>query len=139
MEFVTIGKRDCLGKSLAQIQFYLFLTGILHQFKFRSPLENLESVSLTPNYGFTLSPQPFKVIAAERPLGKPQLLSKHVLLLFTDNHFIYFSRISIRFVELHAAICSGRIFTPSSKIKFHSNLRFERLVSEACITISTCF
>ena len=71
MEFLTIGKRDCLGKSLAQIQFYLFLTGILHQFKFRSPLKNLDSVSLTPNYGFTLSPQPFKVIAEERPLGKP--------------------------------------------------------------------
>ena len=64
------GKRDCLGKSLAQTQFYLFLTGILHQFKFKSPLENLEDVSLKPNYGFTMSTQPFEVIAEERCLGK---------------------------------------------------------------------
>ena len=67
--FACTGKRDCLGKSLAQTQFYLFLTGILHQFRFRSPLENLEEVSLEPKYGLTLSTQPFEVIAEERQKG----------------------------------------------------------------------
>ena len=62
----STGKRDCLGKALGQIQFYLFLTGILHRFQFKSPQENLEDLSLTPHYGFTMSAQPFEVIATAR-------------------------------------------------------------------------
>ena len=60
------GKRDCLGKSLAISQYYLFLTGILQQFRLRSPLENLEDLSIEPKLGFTLSPQSFEVIAEPR-------------------------------------------------------------------------
>ena len=32
--FLSIGKRDCLGKSLAKMELFLFLSALLHQFDF---------------------------------------------------------------------------------------------------------
>merc|ERR1719204_1591469 len=51
------GKRDCLGKTLAASQLFIFLSGLLADFKFRSTDEDhLEKLDLKPNVGFTLTP-----------------------------------------------------------------------------------
>ena len=60
------GKRDCLGKSLGQTQHYLFLTGILQKFNFKSTLKNLQDLSTEPRWGGTLATQPFEVIIEKR-------------------------------------------------------------------------
>ena len=55
-----IGKRECLGKSLAKNELYLFLVGLLHQFSFfpsEKGLPDLDNAIIT----ITRVPKPFYV------------------------------------------------------------------------------
>jgi len=55
-----IGKRRCLGESLAKTELFIFFTGLIEKFDIRK--EN-EDVKLITKYrpGITLSPYPFKI------------------------------------------------------------------------------
>ena len=55
-----VGKRRCLGESLAKTELFIFFTGLVHKFEIR--LANEEDVPST-NYrpGITLAPYPFKI------------------------------------------------------------------------------
>ena len=53
----STGTRKCLGHLLAQLQLFLLLGGIVH--KYRIELSGCQS--LTPEFGFILRPQPFKI------------------------------------------------------------------------------
>ena len=57
----SIGKRDCLGKSLALIEFFLFFANLMQSYKFQS-VEKIENLDLEPHVQFTQSPKPFEVI-----------------------------------------------------------------------------
>ena len=61
-----LGKRDCLGKTLAINQTYLFFSGMLQNFRFRSIEENLGNIDIEPIVGFTMMAPPFKLIVTER-------------------------------------------------------------------------
>jgi len=56
----SIGKRQCLGETLAKTELFLFFTGLVQQFKFLPEVEGVypseESV-----FGITVSPKTFKV------------------------------------------------------------------------------
>ncbi|XP_015285195.1 PREDICTED: cytochrome P450 2J2-like [Gekko japonicus] len=56
----SAGPRGCLGVSLARMELFLFFTGILRKFQVMWPDES-KAPDLTPCYGVTLSPAPFKV------------------------------------------------------------------------------
>ena len=60
-----VGKRECLGKSLAKLELYLFLAGLLHRFSFSPSKEGLPDLK-NANVGITRVPKPFKVKIAER-------------------------------------------------------------------------
>ena len=55
-----IGKRRCLGESLAKTELFIFFTGLIQKFDIKKENEN---VNLITKYrpGITLSPYPFKV------------------------------------------------------------------------------
>jgi len=61
-----IGKRDCLGQSLAKEQLFLFFTGLLQRYRFRSPLRDIKDLSIEPQLAFTLMTKPFEVILERR-------------------------------------------------------------------------
>ena len=70
----SVGKRFCLGKDLAEQEFYLFLTGLLHRFTFESPvpknqLPNIKFCQDEFNTGFVRYPPTYKVILRERSLS----------------------------------------------------------------------
>ena len=56
----SIGKRQCLGETLAKTELFLFFTGLVQQFKFLPEVEGVypteESV-----FGITVSPKTFKI------------------------------------------------------------------------------
>ena len=55
-----VGKRRCLGESLAKTELFIFFTGLIQKFKIK--LANEEDVPSTKyRPGITLSPYPFKV------------------------------------------------------------------------------
>ena len=56
----SLGVRRCPGESLAKSEIYLAITALLQNFKFSSP-QSEDAPSLEYNYGFTLTPQKFKV------------------------------------------------------------------------------
>ena len=60
------GKRDCLGQSLAKEQLFLFFTGLLQRYRFRSPLKDMKDLSIEPQLAFTLMAKPFEVILERR-------------------------------------------------------------------------
>ena len=67
----SVGKRFCLGKILAEQEFFLFLTGILHQFRFESPvskeaLPNVRFCDDDINTAFIRYPPNFQVILRPR-------------------------------------------------------------------------
>ncbi len=54
-----VGKRECPGKSLAKIEMFLFISGLLHQFSFY-PSEHHKLPGLDEaDYGVTRVPRPF--------------------------------------------------------------------------------
>jgi cytochrome P450 len=67
----SVGKRFCLGKNLAEQEFFLFLTGLLHRFQFLSPVptKQLPCISFSEdnvNTGFLRYPPSYKVILRPR-------------------------------------------------------------------------
>ena len=61
-----LGKRDCLGKSLAKEQLFLFFTGVLQRYRMRSTFEDIKHLSIEPAIGFSLTAKPFEVILDRR-------------------------------------------------------------------------
>lgn len=61
----SIGKRVCVAENLAQVEFFLFLTGILQKFDLLEspdhPLPNFK-----PKSSFVLCPQPYQLVLRER-------------------------------------------------------------------------
>ncbi|KAG4069821.1 hypothetical protein HA402_006836 [Bradysia odoriphaga] len=61
----SIGKRVCVAENLAQVEFFMFLTGILQNFDLtESPDHPLPGFK--PKSSFILSPQPYKLVMHER-------------------------------------------------------------------------
>ncbi|XP_072029315.1 cytochrome P450 2U1-like [Amphiura filiformis] len=60
-----IGRRFCLGESLAKMELFLFFTHLLHRFHFTLP-DNAPPLSFEPIMGGTNNPHPFKIRAIER-------------------------------------------------------------------------
>lgn len=59
----SIGKRVCVAEHLAQVEFFLFLTGILQNFDL---LPDHPLPSFKPKSSFVLCPQPYQLILRER-------------------------------------------------------------------------
>nr|QST15071.1 CYP370C2 protein [Diaphanosoma celebensis] len=57
----AIGKRACLGESLAKMEFYLFAAALLQKFKFKFPADQPQP-TLAPHCGGVLSPKPYEVL-----------------------------------------------------------------------------
>ena len=60
-----LGKRQCLGETLARDTIFLYLTNIFHRFQIRLA-EGSENVSLDPVISFLFVPQSFQVVLEER-------------------------------------------------------------------------
>ncbi|KAL8570718.1 hypothetical protein ACOMHN_039153 [Nucella lapillus] len=60
-----IGRRVCLGKSIAQMELFLYLATLIQHFRFLPPEEG-QLPSLEGVYGLTQSPQPYKIRAVPR-------------------------------------------------------------------------
>ena len=60
-----VGKRQCLGETLARDTTFLYFTTIFHRYSIRLADESLD-VSLEPTQGFLLAPQKFQVVMQER-------------------------------------------------------------------------
>lgn len=56
----SVGKRVCLGESLARMELFLILSALLINFSFE-PVDKKNMPSLKPRFGVTVSPVPFKV------------------------------------------------------------------------------
>ena len=61
----SIGKRQCLGETLAKTEFYLFFTGLVQQFTFLPEKDGVYPTEES-TFGITLLPKPFKVRLLER-------------------------------------------------------------------------
>jgi cytochrome P450 len=61
-----VGKRYCLGQQLAQHELFLFLTGLLQKFSFRTPLADPSLVNTEPEVGFMHTCPTYNVLLAER-------------------------------------------------------------------------
>jgi len=61
----SIGKRQCLGETLAKAELFLFFTGILQQFLIRPEVEG-ELPKEDYNNGITILPKPFKLRLCNR-------------------------------------------------------------------------
>jgi len=55
-----IGRRRCLGETLARMELYMFFTGIMSRFELKKEDESIV-LDDTPTNNFVLSPKPFKV------------------------------------------------------------------------------
>ena len=61
----SIGKRRCLGETLAKSEFFLFFTGIVQQFSLLPEIRG-ELPTEDSRNGITVLPKPFKVILKPR-------------------------------------------------------------------------
>ncbi|CAH1775272.1 unnamed protein product [Owenia fusiformis] len=61
----SLGKRMCLGESLARTELFLFFTSMLQRFHFRLP-PDLPLPSLQGKIGLTICALPYKVLAIKR-------------------------------------------------------------------------
>ncbi|XP_040283187.1 cytochrome P450 2K6-like [Bufo bufo] len=60
----SLGKRSCIGKSLAEMELFIFFTSLLQNFIFHSPPG--AELDLTPGLGFTNGPKPYTMCAVPR-------------------------------------------------------------------------
>ncbi len=61
----TVGKRSCLGESLAKNTYFLFTTALIKNFRLEA-IPNEPMPSVEPTNGFTLGYEGFKAIAVPR-------------------------------------------------------------------------
>ena len=61
----SIGRRQCLGETLAKTEFYLFFTGLVQQFTFLPEKDGVYPTEES-TFGITLLPKPFKVRLLDR-------------------------------------------------------------------------
>ncbi|XP_077988402.1 cytochrome P450 2U1-like [Glandiceps talaboti] len=61
----SAGRRVCMGEQLAKIELFLFLSSMIHQFKFSLP-QGVERPSTSGNLGLTMSPSDFEVVITSR-------------------------------------------------------------------------
>jgi cytochrome P450 len=65
--FPITGKRDCLGKSLALTELYLFFSALMQKYSFHwIDEDHLEQLVTKPKIGFIQSPPPYQVIVKKR-------------------------------------------------------------------------
>ena len=66
-EFIpfSIGRRSCLGESLARMELFLYVTSLLQRFKFQSPVSD-PSPKTDGHLGMTYSPFPFRIEVTKR-------------------------------------------------------------------------
>lgn len=62
-----VGRRMCLGDTLARMELFLFFSTLMHSFDMRLP-EGEAMPSLKGNVGVTITPQLFRVCLTPRPL-----------------------------------------------------------------------
>ncbi len=55
-----VGKRRCLGETLARIELFLFFTGLLHRFKI-DKLNPEQILEIDPVPGVVLTPKPYQI------------------------------------------------------------------------------
>ncbi len=60
----SMGKRVCLGESLARAELFLIFTTILHKFKF-APVDPNNLPTLEPSGNFTLKAQAYEFVVTE--------------------------------------------------------------------------
>jgi len=61
-----IGKRACLGESLAKMSLFLYFTTLIKNFLFETVPGHVDPSS-EPRDGLTLSPKPYNVVVTIRP------------------------------------------------------------------------
>ena len=61
----SVGKRQCLGETLAKTELFLFFTGLLQQYRFQSEREGLRPTEESVT-GVTSLPKPYKVTLTNR-------------------------------------------------------------------------
>ena len=57
-----VGKRECPGKSLAQMELFLFFANMMQRYNFQSVLNDLTLLDLKPVFGLAPVPKPFEVL-----------------------------------------------------------------------------
>ena len=61
----SVGKRQCLGETLARAELFLFFSNLLQQYKFSPEIEGVLPKEEW-SFGFTTLPKPFKVRLSHR-------------------------------------------------------------------------
>lgn len=65
-DYFSIGKRSCLGESLARTSYFLFTACLVKMFVFCSVPGSISPPSLAPLDGFTLGHRPFHAFLTKR-------------------------------------------------------------------------
>ncbi|KAH3708021.1 cytochrome P450 2H1-like [Dreissena polymorpha] len=68
-EFIAffIGKRSCVGESLARTELLLFLSSLVQRFRFESPVGEEVSMATTDGvFGLVHAPKPYRIVAVPR-------------------------------------------------------------------------
>ena len=63
-----IGKRICLGESLANVELFIFLVMMLQRFNLNMPIGHPDPDDKQYTHGFTKAPKPFFLSISERCL-----------------------------------------------------------------------
>lgn len=61
----SLGRRVCMGESLAKMELFLFFTGMLQRFTFSVP-DGAPPPTLEGDLSVTYMPKPFEVVVKER-------------------------------------------------------------------------
>ncbi|KAH3855766.1 hypothetical protein DPMN_098335 [Dreissena polymorpha] len=62
-----IGKRSCIGESLARMELLLFLSSLVQRFRFKSPAgEEVSMANLDGVFGLAHAPKPYRIAAFPR-------------------------------------------------------------------------